>query len=81
MNLDKIYVDSYDNSVFQYTEKFITHIIDMENKESLKAILQYCEENNIIPNLIDKNRLDLVLRLGINELNKRELVGDTNVKD
>lgn len=73
MNLDKIYVDSYDNTVFQYTEKFITHIIDMENKEALKTILQYCEENNIIPNLIDKNRLDLVLKLGINELNKRDL--------
>lgn len=73
MNLDKIYVDSYDNTVFQYTEKFITHIIDMENKEALKTILQYCEENNIIPNLIDKNRLDLVLRLGIAELNKRDL--------
>jgi hypothetical protein len=73
MNLDKIYVDSYDNTVFQYTEKFITHIIDMENKEALKTILKYCEENNIIPNLIDKNRLDLVLKLGINELNKRDL--------
>lgn len=73
MNLDKIYVDSYDNAVFQYTEKFITHIIDMENKEALKTILQYCEENNIVPNLIDKNRLDLVLKLGINELNKRDL--------
>lgn len=73
MNLDKIYVDSYDNAVFEYTEKFITHIINMENKEVLKTILQYCEENNIIPNLIDKNRLDLVLKLGINELNKRDL--------
>lgn len=73
MNLDEIYVDSYDNTVFQYTEKIITHIIDMENKEALKTILQYCEENNIIPNLIDKNRLDLVLKLGINELNKRDL--------
>ena len=73
MNLDKLYVDSYDNTVFQYTEKFITHIIDMENKETLKTILQYCEENNIIPNLIDKNRLDLVLKLGIAELNKRDL--------
>lgn len=73
MNLDKIYVDSYDNTVFEYTEKFITHIIDMENREALKTILQYCEENNIIPNLIDKNRLDLVLKLGINELNKKDL--------
>ncbi len=82
MNLDKIYVDSYDNTVFEYTEKFITHIIDMKNKEALKTILQYCEENNIIPNLIDKNRLDLVLKLGINELNKRdlEIKGDNNEK-
>ena len=38
----------------------------------MKAIERYCEENNIIPNIIEKERLDLVLRLGIAELNKRE---------
>jgi hypothetical protein len=52
-----------------------TKILDMQEKETIKAIEEYCEENNIIPNLIDKEKLDLVLKLGINELNKRELKG------
>ena len=50
-----------------------TQVINKQDKETLKAIEKYCEENDIIPNLIDKDKLDLVLKLGINELNKREL--------
>ena len=73
MDLGIINCDNEDSIIFEYSSKFITQIIDKENKATLEAILKYCEENNIIPNLIDKEKLDLVLRLGIQELQKREL--------
>lgn len=73
MNLDILNCDNEDSVVFEYSCKFITQIIDKENKATLEAILKYCEINNIIPNLIDKEKLDLVLRLGIQELQKREI--------
>lgn len=62
-----------ENCIATYTEKMITEIISNQDKETLKAIERYCEENNIIPNIIEKEKLDLVLRLGINEYNKRFL--------
>lgn len=60
-----------ENCIVSYTEKMITEIISKHDKETLKAIERYCEENNIIPNIIEKEKLDLVLRLGIAEYNKR----------
>lgn len=62
-----------ENCIFSYTEKMITEIVSKHDKAALKAIERYCEENNIIPNIIEKEKLDLVLRLGINEYNKRFL--------
>lgn len=61
------------NYIFNYTEKMITEIISKHDKETLKAIERYCEENNVIPNIIEKEKLDLMLRLGIAEYNKRFL--------
>ncbi len=61
------------NYIFSTTHKIITEIVSKENEATMKAIERYCEENNIIPNIIEKERLDLVLRLGIAELNKRDL--------
>lgn len=61
------------NCIATYTEKMITEIVSENDKETLKAIERYCEENNIISNIIEKEKLDLVLRLGINEYNKRLL--------
>lgn len=81
MNLDILNCDNEDSVIFEYSTKFITQIIDKENKAILKTILKYCEENNIIPNLIDKEKLDLVLRLGIQELQKRELDKENNNED
>lgn len=80
-NAGQVYYDDELTLPITYTQKMITRVIDKQDKETLKAIEKYSEENDIIPNLIDKDKLNLVLRLGINELNKRELVGDTNVKD
>lgn len=62
-----------ENCVATYTEKMITEIVSKHDEETLKAIERYCNENNIIPNIIEKEKLDLVLRLGINEYNRRLL--------
>ena len=62
-----------ENCIFSYTEKMITEIISKHDKETLKAIERYCEENNVIPNIIEKEKLDLVIKLGIDEYNKRFL--------
>lgn len=56
-----------------YTEKMITKIVSSKDETTLKAIERYCEENNIIPNIIEKEKLDLVLKLGIAEYNRRLL--------
>ena len=53
-----------------YTEKMITKIISSKDEATLKAIERYCEENNIIPNIIEKEKLDLVLKLGIDAYNR-----------
>ena len=55
------------------SQKIITKIISNQEKETLKVIERYCEENNIIPNIIEKEKLDLVLRLRVAEYNKRFL--------
>ena len=66
-NLDK------ENCIVSYTEKMITEIVSKYDKATVEAIERYCKENNIVPNIIEKEKLDLVLRLGINEYNKRFL--------
>lgn len=58
--------------VYSTTQKMMTKTINTQDKETIRVIEEYCAENNIIPNLIDKNKLDLVLRLGIQALNERE---------
>ena len=65
-----------ENCVVTYTEKMITEIVSRKDKATLKAIERYCEENNVIPNIIEKEKLDLVLKLGINEYNRRLLEND-----
>ena len=55
------------------TEKMITKIVSSKDEATLKAIERYCEENNIIPNIIEKEKLDLVLKLGIDEYNRKLL--------
>ena len=68
----------HDNFIYETVTKMKTRIVDIQDRETMRAIAEYCEENNIIPNLIDKNKLDLVLRLGIQALNLRELKGDNS---
>ena len=68
MNID--IEETQSELIYKTTQKMLTQIIDTQDKETLKAIERYCEENDIIPNLIDKDELDLVLKLGIKTLNK-----------
>lgn len=72
-NAGNIVQDNDNNFIYTYTHKIITQVVDTENKETINAIEKYCEENDIIPNLIDKDKLELILRLGIQEYNKRYL--------
>lgn len=60
-----------ENYIVSYVAKMITEIVSENDKETLKAIERYCEENNIISNIIEKEKLDLVLKLGIAEYNKK----------
>ena len=60
-----------DNFIYKTSQQMIIKIINDMDKETLKVIQQYCEENKIIPNLINKDELDLILKLGIEEYKKR----------
>lgn len=57
--------------VYQYSQKMITQIVNKQNEETLKAIQRYCEENNVYPNIIDEDKLKIILQLGIAEYEKR----------
>ena len=72
MNYEIIKGDN-SNYIFSATHKIITEIVSKEDEATMKAIARYCEENNIIPNIIEKEKLDLVLKLGIQALNEKEL--------
>ena len=61
-----------DNTVFTYSEKILTQIVSEKNKMTLKAIEEYCEKNDIIPNIISEEKLKLVLELGIKALEEQE---------
>ena len=74
MNEFKIDIDEFDNNyIYNCSRKVITQIIKDEDETTYKAILRYCEENDIIPNIISEDKLKLILQLGIDEYNKREL--------
>lgn len=70
----KINIDEIPNNyVYQCNQKIITQIVKDTDEATYKAIQRYCEENNIIPNIISEDKLKLVLQLGIAELKKRDL--------
>lgn len=57
--------------VYEYTQEIYTQIINFQNEQTIKAIKEYCEKNDIIPNLINEEILEEVLKLGIAEYQKR----------
>ncbi len=76
MNIDLI--EQNDNIICRTTQKIFTEIISKQDEATMKAIERYCKENNIIPNIIEKEKLDLILKLGIQELKLRESRGEDN---
>lgn len=60
--------------IYETTQKMITKIVSNQEEATLKAIERYCEENNVFPNIIDEEKLKIVLKLGIEEAIKRELL-------
>lgn len=70
MNIE--YTEDNNSVIFSTNYKMITKIVKKQEEETYKAILEYCKENNIIPNLIEEEKLQLVLRLGMQELVKLE---------
>ena len=78
MNNNIELIERDDNFIYRTTQEIITRILSKQDEATLKAIERYCEENNIIPNIIEKEKLDLVLKLGIQELQLRELRGEDN---
>lgn len=70
----KVDVREQDNGlILETSQKMFTKILDVQEQETIKAALKYCEENDLIPNIIDKDKLDLVLKLGIQALAEREI--------
>ena len=62
-----------DNYVYTASQKVITQIVKDQDEATYKAILRYCVENNVVPNIISEDKLKLILRLGIAEYSKRNL--------
>ena len=62
-----------DNFIYSASHKICTQIVKDIDGATFEAIQKYCEDNDIIPNLIDKDKLELILQLGIQEYNKRQL--------
>ena len=69
INIDKV----NDDFIYSASHKICTQIAKDTDEATYKAIQRYCEENNIIPNIISEDKLRLVLQLGIAELKKRDL--------
>ena len=61
-----------ENGIYSYAQKMIIEIVSQEDKETIRRIEQYCVENNIVPKIIEKEKLDLILKLGIEEYNKKD---------
>lgn len=64
--------------ILETSQKMFTKILDVQEQETIKAALKYCEENDLIPNIIDKDKLDMVLKLGIQALAEREINNGSN---
>lgn len=71
-------IDKNENGDFIYETSLKTYIAIAKkaDEETMKVISKYCKEHNIIPQIIEEEKLELILRLGIEEYNKRHLGED-----
>ncbi len=58
-------MENKENTIYTYTQKIISQVVSNNDKETIKAITRYCEENNVYPNLISEERLKEVIELGL----------------
>lgn len=70
--------ENNDDFIYSASQKILTQIIKDQDETTYKAIQRYCEENDIIPNIISEDKLKLVLQLGIEEYSKRMKEGNVN---
>lgn len=61
------------DGVYSYTQKIITEIVSKQDEATINVIQKYCVENGYIPNIIEKEKLELILKLGIAEYERRKL--------
>ena len=57
-------MENKENNSYTYTQKIISKVVSDNDKETIKAITRYCEENNVYPNLISEEKLKEVIGLG-----------------
>lgn len=58
-------MEDKENNSYTYTQKIISQVVSNNDKETIKAITRYCEENNVYPNLISEEKLKEVIELGL----------------
>lgn len=57
--------------IYDINTKICMAVAKKTDEEVVKLIKKYCEEKGIIPKIIKEEKLDLVLKLGIQQLQLR----------
>lgn len=60
------------NDFYEITQTFMVEVMSKQNELVYKKILEYCREHNIVPLIIEEEKLKTVLELGIQEYNRRK---------
>lgn len=58
-------MEENENFAYTYTQKIISQVVSDVDKETIKAITRYCEENNVYPNLISEERIKEIIEIGL----------------
>lgn len=65
------------NDFYEITQTFMVEVMSKQNELVYKKILEYCREHNIVPLIIEEEKLRTVLELGIQEYNRRKRINDS----
>lgn len=60
------------DTIYKATYTIYSQIVNQREKETIKLIQQYCKENNIYCDLIDEDKLKLILKLGMEKYRQLE---------
>ena len=61
-----------DNCLVEVTTGIYSKIVNQREKETIKLIQEYCKEHNLYCDLIDEDKLKLILKLGVEKYNQLE---------